>query len=219
MVTRMRDKLGRLQNKWYQTLHEWRLGWLGRNKDNEYRDYLKIQYKRSYTKRNVHLQSTLLIDRLAEYLTPHSVVLCIGSRNIEELDHIKSKGVEKVIGIDIFSENPAILVMDMHHLKFPDASFDVVYSSHSLEHAYDAQKVIQEIIRVARPHAVVAIEVPIRYETRDADRLDFESAENLISQFQPYVSKILASEDHPRLSAFNRYGNDIARVIFTISKP
>ncbi len=214
----MVGRLGRLRDKGYRAVHKIRLAWLGRGKTGEYRAYLKMQYERTFAKKTVRLQSPLLIDRLAAYLKPETTVLCLGSRNTDELNYLRSKGVKNVIGIDLYSETPDILVMDMHALKFPDAHFDAIYSSHSLEHAYDAQQVIREITRVARNGAVVAIEVPIRYETRGADRIDFQSPQHLIDQFQPHVGQILVSEDHPPFSEANRYGNDIARVIFTIQK-
>ena len=50
--------------------------------------------------------------------------------------------------------------MDMHEMTFSDDSFDVVYASHSLEHSYDVERVVREIVRVARDGAVVGVEVP-----------------------------------------------------------
>lgn len=209
-----------LSRKIRAALHHWRLNRLERGKNADYKAYLQEQFERSLSKSSTPLQSTLLIDRLFESasITPEMTVLCIGSRNTAELDYMKRKGAGNVVGIDLHSSSPDILVMDMHRMTFPDAHFDVIYSSHSLEHAYDAAQVIREIIRVARDGAVVAIEVPIQYETRGSDRFDFESAEKLLSLFAPSVNRVLVSEEHPPFSPLNRYSTPIARVVFSLRK-
>jgi SAM-dependent methyltransferase len=209
-----------LSRKVRVALHHWRLNRLERGKNADYKAYLQEQFERSLSKSSTPLQSTLLIDRLFESVSvrPDIAVLCIGSRNTAELEYMKKKGAGNVVGIDLHSTSPDILVMDMHRMKFPDAQFDVIYSSHSLEHAYDAAQVIREIIRVAQDGAVVAIEVPIQYETRGSDRFDFESADNLLSLFAPYVNQVLVSEEHPPFSPLNRYSTPIARVVFSLRK-
>lgn len=217
----MKDSIRTLiSRKIRAALHYWRLNQLERGKNADYKAYLQQQFERSLSKSTTPLQSTRLIDRLFESasVTPEMSVLCIGSRNTAELEYMKNKGAARVIGIDLHSTSPDILVMDMHQLKFPDSHFEVIYSSHSLEHAYDAAQVIREMIRVARDGAVVAIEVPIQYETRGSDRFDFESAEKLLSWFAPYVNQVLVSEEHPPFSPMNRYSTPIARVVFTLRK-
>lgn len=212
--------MGKITNLGKTWLHKVRLYWLQRGADESYRAYLTEQFERSRSKSTTPLQSTRLIDRLFEAvpITSDMSVLCIGSRNAAELDYMRSKGATQVTGIDLHSESPDILVMDMHHMKFPDAHFDIVYSSHSLEHAYDAALVIKEMIRVSRNGAAIAIEVPIQYETRGSDRFDFESAENLLSLFAPFVDQVLVSEEHPPFSPMNNYSTPIARVVFTLRK-
>ena len=46
------------------------------------------------------------------------------------------------------------------HLPFEDASFDVVYSSHVLEHVKDEAKTLQEMKRVLKPDGVLIIGMP-----------------------------------------------------------
>jgi ubiquinone/menaquinone biosynthesis C-methylase UbiE len=74
-------------------------------------------------------------------------------------------GVE-VVGIEISPEQIAAAVQsprvsyvqgDAHHLEFPDASFDLVYSRYVLEHVGDPEQVVSEMRRVARPGARVAV--------------------------------------------------------------
>ena len=50
---------------------------------------------------------------------------------------------------------------DLLSLQFDDASFDLVYASHVLEHIRDDSKAVAEIRRVLRPNGVAIIPVPI----------------------------------------------------------
>jgi len=69
--------------------------------------------------------------------------------------------------------------MDMHALTFADQSFDVIFSAHSLEHAYDADRALAEFARVTRPRGYWAIEVPLRFDPTAVDRNDFQSTDAL----------------------------------------
>jgi glycosyltransferase involved in cell wall biosynthesis len=52
-------------------------------------------------------------------------------------------------------------VGDMHDLsRFKDESFDVVYSSHTLEHAFDASKVLSEFRRILKPSGQLVLVLP-----------------------------------------------------------
>ncbi len=53
--------------------------------------------------------------------------------------------------------NAEFLVGDAENLPFPDNSFDLVVSSHVLEHLPDFDKGLQEVMRVTKKRAVVAI--------------------------------------------------------------
>ena len=202
--------------------HRLRSWWDRRRHHKEYREYLRIQLNRSLSKRPHYprLRTHLLTEQLVALngSSPDSMVLCIGSRDGFELEYFRQRGFDHTVGIDLFSERPDILVMDMHDLKFPSDYFDIVYSCHSLEHAYDANAVTQEIIRVARPGALVAIEVPIRYETTAADRIDFRNLEGLLHMFQGHVARVLWCEEQPPQTPRNESGTAILRTIFSVSK-
>lgn len=188
----------------------------------EYDAYLDTQLSRTLLKTGEPLQARtrFLVDTLATYRPlDRSQVLCVGCRNREEVNYFQQKGVKEVVGIDLYSQWPEILVMDMHRMTFPDDRFDIVYSSHSLEHAYDPAQVAREIIRVARPGATVVVEVPVRFETRGADLVDLGSKESLLALFEPHVAELLWSEEQPLESLTNHSGTPIARAIFTITKP
>jgi SAM-dependent methyltransferase len=50
---------------------------------------------------------------------------------------------------------------DLLNLPFPDASYDVVFASHVLEHIIDDHKAIAEIRRILRPGGIAVLPVPL----------------------------------------------------------
>jgi SAM-dependent methyltransferase len=186
----------------------------------EYVEYLNTQFLRSWLKRNAPLpnHAKILIDKLAELTDLSNCdVLCVGCRNTAEIEYFQSKNAKSVMGIDLFSESPAIQVMDMHSMSFPDASFDVIYSAHSLEHSYDVQEVAKEFIRVGSPNAIVAIEVPL-HNLGTADRIDFGGLQDLHALFEPHIGQVLWCEEQEPHETRNLAGVTVARTIFRLSQ-
>jgi SAM-dependent methyltransferase len=206
--------------------HQSRLWWLSLRHNAEYRRYLRSQLARTLSKNRTAQHSGtarnigIFIDRIFELAPPDrsSKILCIGPRNTAEIEYFRSKGITDIVGIDLFSQSTDILVMDMHEMTFPDNHFDVIYSSHSLEHAYDPHKVASEIVRVSCPGALVAIEVPIHYQVHSADRLDLESTQGIHSLFSSAIAQVLWSDEQPPHSSTNGHGTSIARTLFKIHK-
>jgi SAM-dependent methyltransferase len=201
---------------------KWHLKQLSRNKGQDYEQYLAMQLNRTLVKSdvNVRFHTRFLIDKLIEFVPPKPSisVLCIGCRNRTEIDYFKAHGFSEVIGIDLLSEYPDIHVMDMHAMSFPDNCFDIIYSAHSLEHSYDVQQVIREIIRVARPGATIIIEVPVKYVTSNVDLIDFENEQGLHTMFKNHINQILWSEEQRPQTDGNPLGTSIVRSIFSIYK-
>ncbi len=187
----------------------------------QYRDYLEIQLRRSLTKRanDPGIGARVLIDQVELHRRPgDAAVLCVGCRNGVEIDEFRARGFESVVGIDLFSQRDDILVMDMHEMTFADDSFDVVYASHALEHAYDVDTVLREIARVGRDGALIAVEVPVRHRGSTADRVEFPGVEELRQALRPFVREELWGEEQPPHSATNAQGSDIARIVFRLRK-
>lgn len=84
------------------------------------------------------------------------------------LERFKSMGCKNVIGVDVTLEKAeaarasgyTVHVADMHDLKIRSGSIDVVYSSHSLEHARDPIKVLSEFRRVLVPGGSLILVLP-----------------------------------------------------------
>lgn len=108
--------------------------------------------------------------------------------------------------------------MDMHNIKYQDKFFDLVYTSHSLEHGFDYNKVISEILRVIKNNGIIAIEVPVNYETTEVDLHDFKSANNLIKIFsnQVNIKEVLYKAELKKEDNFS--GADVSRLIMKIEK-
>lgn len=182
--------------------------------DGEYRLYLDAQLKRTLLKRNLQLHQRCrdFIDKIASVVDLKKLhVLCVGCRNSAELDYFQSKGVENIVGIDLYSSDKRILVMDMHSINYKDGFFDLVYSSHSLEHSNDPLKVASEIIRVTKPGGIIAVEVPVDYQVGGADLYDFHSLDNLHSIFSVDVDSVIWSK---KFEAADGYGTAVIRTIF-----
>ncbi len=192
-----------------------------------YAEYLDVQLQRSVSKGKNRTsleeeRKTYLVNLLSSKLNLKSLknALVIGCRDSKELDLLEAAGVTQVLGIDLFSRDSRVAVMDMHDIQYPDHHFDLIYASHSLEHAFDSNKVISEIVRVAKGAGAVLIEVPINYKTTNADIQDFQNGNHLISLFREYVPNlhVLHAEDISKDSNHNFCGTDATRIIIKFSK-
>jgi SAM-dependent methyltransferase len=214
--TRLRAGARRL----LETPHWLTLRRLGKEHPPEYRDYLATQLRRTLSKRETDpgIGAVTLINTVADAQTTGGPVLCVGCRNTLELDRFHTRGFDDVVGIDVFSSREDILVMDMHEMLFADDSFDVVYASHSLEHSYEPARVVREIARVARDGAVVGVEVPVRGQASDADRIFFSGLDELRDAFRAHIGEELLAEEQPPRSSRNDQGTEIARLVFRLHK-
>ena len=57
-------------------------------------------------------------------------------------------------------ERYTVKKMDMHFLDFPDESFDLLWSHHSLEHSFSLLLALREWYRVLKPGGYLAVTVP-----------------------------------------------------------
>lgn len=219
LVAPMRQQTQHLLFRLHLLLHTLRMRHSLRPGDESYEQYLRLQLMRTLSKQDTPLPDRAkdLINRVSEVASlANCAVLCVGCRNRSELDYFRRKGAKNVLGIDLYSNQSDILVMDMHAMTFPANSFEVVYSSHSLEHALHPDRATQEFLRVVKTGGIIAIEVPVNYETRGSDLVDFVSVDTLLALFEPHVEQILWSE-HGHTAA-TEVGTEIVRVIFRVVK-
>jgi SAM-dependent methyltransferase len=106
------------------------------------------------------------------------------------------------VSVDRFNPN-ADVQADLTDLPFPDCRFDVVLSSHVLEHIRDDGAAIAELARVLRPGGWAAIMVPfdpkrpVTEEGRDVE----SPAERLARFGHPYHFRIYGADLTARLAA------------------
>ncbi|MBI2584805.1 MAG: class I SAM-dependent methyltransferase [Rhodospirillales bacterium] len=86
-------------------------------------------------------------------------VLSIGPRSETELFMLYAAEFhpDNVRGLDIVSYSELVDLGDMHHMPYPDNSFDVIILGWVLGYSHAPQKVANEVMRVAKPGAYVAI--------------------------------------------------------------
>jgi SAM-dependent methyltransferase len=107
----------------------------------------------------------ILRDRLAAVgvVTPGSAVLCLAARIGTEVKAFLDLGCFAV-GIDLNpgDDNHYVVVGDFHHLQYPDACVDFVFSN-SFDHALHPEKFIAEAMRVLKPggHAIWEFVLPV----------------------------------------------------------
>lgn len=100
-----------------------------------------------------------------------AAVLCIGARNRVELDLWRGRGY-KAEGIDLLPRR-GIRLMDMHRLRYPNDSFDLVFASHCFEHALEPARALAEATRVLKPRGYLYAAFPVGFKPNAHDRVDF----------------------------------------------
>lgn len=138
-------------------------------------DGLQVRRYRSYSDYVKHQGSKLKWKDLSEYEVrfrtalrqrlehvgathPGMSVLCLAARIGTEVRAFHDLGCFAV-GIDLNpgKGNRLVVTGDFHELQFPDSSVDLIYTN-SLDHALDLGRVIQEVVRVAKPHGELIVE-------------------------------------------------------------
>lgn len=145
------------------------------NVNQAYKEYLKLQLEtlQSFESTNPkyiegqcrainHLFNEAGVKKL-------DVILDVCCGDGVGLKKLREDGYTHVIGVEL---NPRkvqeakkteylVYEQDFHDLSiFSDNLFDVVYSSHSIEHAYDANKVVEELVRVLKPGGKLIVVLP-----------------------------------------------------------
>lgn len=156
-------------------------------------------------------------ESIETYLDKDAIknALVVGCRNAVQLDILEEAGIKNVHGIDLVSVDERIFPCDMHNISMiDDASLDLIFASHSLEHALIPEKVLREFKRVLQPGGYVFIEVPIHFIPAGSDLHDFDSSDALEAMLMQawgggrcLLKQELAPEEI-------HMGTSVARVVF-----
>jgi SAM-dependent methyltransferase len=143
--------------------------------------------------------------------------LVVGPRNEAELMLLSSYGFDtaKLTAIDLFSYSPAVQLMDMHQLKFPDDSFDAIYSAFVITYSDDIPGAINESIRVAKDGALIVFvfeHLAAGAGNRFGKNNLANGPDSLLEMFGTNVGHVYWRED------FESDGRYTSSVVFRLSK-
>ncbi len=127
---------------------------------------------------------------------PGTRVLCLAARLGTEVRAFLDRGAGAV-GVDLNpgGNNPLVLPADFHYLPFRAGAFDVAFCN-SLDHVFDLERFLGEVIRVLAPAGVLILEVqqgsaegrkPGQYESFWWTRIDDLLARLADFRFTPQV--------------------------------
>lgn len=190
-----------------------------------YDEYKKVQLKESAWATKDEQYQKLLKDSI-NYLAcklvnnPDLKILDLGCGDGFGISVFKSHGFNNVIGIDIHPEKIKLAQKlghnafegDIHELPFDDEEFDVVFTSHTLEHSYDIKKVIKEIKRVIRKNGCLFIIVPLEKNIKNIAHMQSivnqEILINIVNEYQFDIiqeMRVMRMEEELWLLCINRY--------------
>lgn len=170
---------------------------------------------------NAIIHSHRILAMLWKMAPRTSRVLSVGSCNLLEIYAFKGYGFDNIRGIDLVpaDNDPGFMqVMDMHDLKFPDNSFDILYCSGAFHCSYDPRRLAREFVRATADGGLVCITVPVNFSTTEVYRVDAGSLEGLRGFFAPHVGDVIWEEVVPGNSEHNPNRDPIARTIFRVRK-
>jgi SAM-dependent methyltransferase len=159
-----------------------------------------------------------LVPRLVKAgLSRDAHILVVGCCNMLEIYTFLSYGFRHVRGIDLVSHNfRYIKVMDMHDMRFADASFDAIYCAGAIHCTHAPKKLAAEFIRVLKPCGLLAISVPIKFKPDNFYIFDAGDAEGLRLVFGARTEDVVWTETILPMGPGNPNDNITLRSIFRL---
>ncbi len=100
-----------------------------------------------------------IFNRNQEYLQDKSNAICLGSRTGQEVKVLLSLGIS-AIGIDLVPFPPYTIEGDIHNLKYPNNSFDLIFTN-ILDHSLYPQKFSSEMERVCKSSGIIIMHMQL----------------------------------------------------------
>lgn len=175
---------------------------------------------RSVARTNRLVRPMAAIDKIF-FGAANMSVLSIGPRTEMELLSLLGQGFrpENIRGLDLMSYSSWIETGNAHDMPYPDSSFDVIVLGWVLVYSSDPEKICQEILRVAKDGAVIAIgstywpeEKRLR-ESPDRTAQHYPLVDDILGMFPDAVKTVYVRHDPPDLS---KEGRSI--VLFEVQK-
>ncbi len=156
-----------------------------------------------------HRLMYLFLQRKTNFFTAPLKVLHVAPE-ICFIDLFERQSNLEYITADI--ESPLAKVkMDIHAIPFPEASFDVVFCNHVMEHVADDALAMREIYRVLKPGGWGIIQIPLFYP------LPEKTYEDASITSPAAREKAFGQNDHVRLYGKD-YGSRLAAAGFKVEE-
>ena len=161
-------------------------------------------------------RTNLLIFPLAiiETLNINSRILVIGPRNENDIFALRGLGfkLKNIVGLDLISYSKYIKLGDMHHIPFPNDSFDAIICGWTLSYSTDPYLAASEMFRVTRPGGIVGIGVEystmgpddeeklLGYQIQEFEKIGarVNSTAQILTLFKDMVNHVYFNHDAPR---------------------
>lgn len=85
--------------------------------------------------------------------------ICLGSRVGQEVKALRDMGLQ-AIGVDLVPFAPYTVQGDIHDLKYPDASFDLIFTN-IFDHALYPEVFCREMRRLCRPQGLILLRLQL----------------------------------------------------------
>ncbi len=162
------------------------------NPDPKYQEYIAAQINAASVDTETSVQKwrdgqRRCIQMLFEKLDRKLSILDVGSGDGIGLRCLLELGFNNLVGVELnpkklklVSDLPLpIFECDMHHMdKLKTNHFDIVYSSHTIEHAFDPSQVLSEIRRVLKKNGRFFLILP--YPDTDYSNLTVHTAKQTL---------------------------------------
>ena len=155
-------------------------------------------------------------------------VLSVGPRTEGELLNLVGHGFEpgNVRGLDLISYSPWVDLGDMHAMPYADDSWDAIVFGWVLAYSDDKQKAADELVRVARNGAVIAIgveycclsneEVVARYGYQPGSNERIWCLADILKYFEGHIGEVYFRHD---ITPERRHEEAVALIaVFSIRK-
>jgi hypothetical protein len=128
-------------------------------------------------------------------------VLVVGARAEAELFALLSAGfrAENITMVDLVSYSPFVEIGDMHDMRFPDDTFDIVLLSHVISYSASPRKAAHELARVAKHGGLISHCEPAEqfkmyiapHEVRFDNAKRYSSCADLLEVYAPYAGQVI----------------------------
>lgn len=104
-------------------------------------------------------------------------------------------------------------MVDMHFI--PDATFDAVYTSHTLEHLYahDVRRCITNFCRILKPGGILMVVVPDLEFVQPTEEILYDSESGPISGLDMYYGHHAMVEENPYMAHHCGFTSDTMRTV------